>query len=131
MGSGLQLQEVGRGGNMKCPKCGSENTKLSNLIVTTNIIFCCDCQTYYTEWQQSEIDRLKQELAGSTRKVMLDAVELSTLTARLQEAADHIEYLLPMAKGYAHLHDVGSNWRITDQAFAWLESYRANKGGGE
>lgn len=49
---------------MQCPKCGSEDTSVNHDAMSNGTFCCWQCHCDWTDWQQSEIDRLKQELAN-------------------------------------------------------------------
>jgi ribosomal protein L31 len=77
----------------QCPKCQSENTRLSILIVTTNIRVCGECNTYWTDWQQAIIDEQKGEIdriERAQKRTITDAqTEISRLCALLKSIEEH------------------------------------------
>lgn len=52
---------------MNCPKCGSSETHDHNSCYPNMALhLCVNCQTYWTDWQQAEIESL-QEIIVKTK----------------------------------------------------------------
>jgi hypothetical protein len=73
-------------------------------------------------WEVPAYMPSREEIDAFVDRSIAVRAERDALAARLAEAEQHIGWLLPMAKGYAHAHDVGSNWRICDGADAFLRA---------
>ena len=73
---------------MNCPRCGSENTKSGSLNIGQGENSCYGCHILWTEWQQSEIDRLKQELVDANNTADTQAQSIDNLMTELANLED-------------------------------------------
>jgi hypothetical protein len=74
---------------MKCPKCGSKNITEGCMELRQRGNICPRCQCFWTEWQQTEIDQLNQNLADALDLSGFQTNESSALRACLEEIANH------------------------------------------
>lgn len=62
---------------IRCPKCDSDKTEISNFRMgQTELRYCRECYVYWTDWQQSEIASLRAKLAKAVE--MLKRLEWSS-----------------------------------------------------
>jgi hypothetical protein len=86
-----------------CPKCGAEVDEDSSTGLIT--WFKCDSST------RKAIDKFVQS----------NRCRVTELEKEVERYHDALALVLPMAKGYAHQHPVGSNQKYCDIATALLE----------
>jgi len=95
------------------------------MVVQNYHLVCSNCGTLY--WEQKAFP--EPQYCGACNRAYRAGVEAGK--AEREKLIEALEWIIPMAKGYAVEHDVGRNREIVNHARAVLKDVQTKEGRGE